>query len=188
MTSKAARWVIVGAFLASSVFDLITFLAPGDFKTFEANPLFLATHSVALMVALKVVVCASIAVWLLKAWPFNKSLPWHMFAVTNTAVLVTFVQVLGGISNLKVLLSPPLPSQALPPSAAATVYVQFSFWLYVLPYAMSLLTFWLWDWAYHECRQTEDEVIANWIRQGNRGEKNGYAVQEGRQEEAKQEG
>lgn len=129
--------------VASSLFDIVTFLCSPKHMIFEANPLYHLTGLWWAPVALKVVCVIALVVSV--TYLFKKYNPIVSYALVLACLYVVLFQVSGGLMNLNVSSTIPNadPEMVLPPDVAVREYTNTFVWPYVFGVFMSVTAFWV---------------------------------------------
>jgi len=128
-------------FALLNIADAVTalFILPG-----EANPLFLLTGSIWIVIILKVIVVGS-TYMLYKNHKYPSNMYYYMlvlFLIVGS-VLIGF----GVYSNVQGIRSPELVEMArnMPASVKTAAYISYVKWMYVLPMSFCLVSFYIYD-------------------------------------------
>lgn len=148
MNPRTIRIVLVALIILSGAFDLGTFLYHHKYSAFEANPVWLLTKSVIVMIVFKVLV-----LWLFCHIIYKGAgLGWLSYSLVLTAMYSVIGQVYGGISNMKVAAAQPSMEQVLPQSVALQQYLWMAVVYQLLPLVMATLAYQVHKWGEYDAK------------------------------------
>ena len=150
-------WLLI-VFIVGNIFDSITtfFVLPG-----EANPIFLLTGSVWALLGFKLLMILSIW-WFYFKGKFNTHFSYYNYILV--LVMANMFLIFAASSNIfnLVTVAPEVIAAQSQVTAEVKIksYAMVTGLMYLLPYAMSLLSFYLYDKSNHHIKFKED----NWVR------------------------
>jgi len=145
------KWFLTILLVLSALFDALTFLLSNLYQ-FEANPLFIITKSLIVLIVFKIFI-NSLLIFLL--WK-HKPQKTHVFAFLIILVILyaSLGQLAGGASNIKVskeyekTVGTPQEIQPLESQQAVKTFAWFSVILLYLPIIIALVAFLLYERVY----------------------------------------
>jgi len=143
--------------LLTGFFDYITFAINKEFQSFEINPLYILAGNAWIIVLLKVIVIAAV-IFIMNSKKNNTYFSTYFF--TTIACFLIILQVLGGMSNLKIAKDNPQPSQAMTEQEAVSTHITLSIFLLYIPLLMCIISFKTWEFLYikKDRRKIKDEI------------------------------
>jgi cytochrome bd-type quinol oxidase subunit 1 len=154
--TKYIYW-LAALVILSGAWDIGTFIRGKEYAAFEANPVYLLTQSVLVLVLLKFIVVTAFCWYLIKKMKLPRIKNIGRFAYVLLAVYLIVAQILAGVSNVRVTNMKPDISKAPEPQVLARAYFNFSFLVMFAPIAISLLAFWLYEKGF--VKEDEENVF-----------------------------
>ena len=128
---RIVQLIFFGAYIANTLFDLITFLIFPKWHIFETNPIIrLVPFGIYIGIGLKLLLIPIVIIYVTKTRGEIIK-----YAVLLGILYVTFLQILGGLSNLQVHHDVPNPTanMTLPTSQAVQAYKTTAIYYYLIP-------------------------------------------------------
>jgi hypothetical protein len=148
MDIKTVRAVLIWVILLTGMADLGTFLFYRQYHAFEINPIYLASHSVLLLAALKAIVLAAVCVTVWFGWGTR----YTQYMMVLGSLYIIMFQGLGAYSNIQVAASNPGPDQVYAPAEATHIYMSAAVWSYLFPLFLASFAYFIFDKAGYDNR------------------------------------
>lgn len=172
------KWLLIILLLASCGLDIYATISDSNFLVLEGNFAVHMIGSIWPILIFKIIFCIGLCVALSMPALLAKS-NFSKYFYIHIIVLLIFLQIMAGVNNLiakqevteyinvKTNSSYAKPSEvpaevikenvALPKEMASTQYIGMMARVFYLPFALGLLSFWLWENIFWKPKKEEDE-------------------------------